>query len=147
MSLSIPDHRIRTYSELITLPTFQERLKYLRLNSDIGIRTFGFERYINQSFYKSVEWKRIRNEIIVRDNSCDLAVDGYDICGKIYVHHMNPLDVNDIKYSTDYLLNPEYLICVSFDTHNAIHYGLDDNYLNRYEVIERKPNDTCPWRK
>ena len=137
---------IRTYSELITLQTFKERYEYLKLDGIVGRSTFGFDRYFNQKFYTSKEWKTARRDIIVRDNGCDLGVDGYDIHGKLFIHHMNPITVSDISDCTEYLMNPEYLICVSFDTHNAIHYGSED-ILNKYSFAVRTPNDTCPWRK
>ena len=136
---------IKTYSELITIPTFEERFKYLQLNGVVGKETFGFDRYINQNFYRSQEWKRIRDQIILRDNGCDLGLDGYEIYGRIYIHHMNPILIKDIIHQSDFLLNPEYLICTTHNTHNAIHYG-DENLLIT-APIERKPNDTCPWKR
>ena len=135
---------IRTYSELITLPTFEDRYHYLQLNGAVGKDTFGFDRYINQQFYRSKEWQRIRDEVIIRDNACDLGMEGYEIHGRIYVHHMNPIMVRDIQSNSDYLMNPEFLICTTHRTHNAIHYG-DENLLVR-APIERTKNDTCPWR-
>ena len=136
---------IRTYSELITLSTFEERYKYLQLSSSIGKETFGFDRYLNQNFYRSKEWKRIRDFVIIRDNGCDLGVEDRTIHGKIIIHHMNPIRTKDIQDVSDYLLNPEYLICTTHQTHNAIHYG-DENLLVR-NPIERTANDTCPWRR
>ena len=136
---------IRTYSELITLPTFEERYRYLQLNGAVGKDTFGFDRYINQQFYRSKEWQRIRDEVIIRDNACDLCMEGYEIHGRIYVHHMNPIMVRDIQSNSDYLMNPEFLICTTHRTHNAIHYG-DENLLAK-APIERTKNDTCPWRQ
>ena len=135
---------IRTYSELIQLPTFEERFKYLQLNGRVGDDTFGFDRYINQNFYRSAEWKRIRDLIIMRDNGCDLALEGYEIYGRILIHHMNPITVKDVELSTEYLMNPEYLICVTHNTHNAIHYG-DEKLINKGPVVRTK-NDTCPWK-
>lgn len=135
---------IRTYSELITLPTFEDRYRYLQLNGEVGKDTFGFDRYINQQFYRSKEWQRIRDEVIIRDNAYDLGMEGYEIHGRIYVHHMNPIMVRDIQSNSDYLMNPEFLICTTHRTHNAIHYG-DENLLAR-APIERTKNDTCPWR-
>lgn len=135
---------IRTYSELITLPTFEDRYRYLQLNGAVGKDTFGFDRYINQQFYRSKEWQRIRDEVIIRDNACDLGMEGYEIHGRIYVHHMNPIMVRDIQSNSDYLMNSEFLICTTHRTHNAIHYG-DENLLAR-APIERTKNDTCPWR-
>lgn len=135
---------IRTYSELSQLKTFRERYEYLRLNGKVGEETFGFDRYLNQIFYKSDEWKAIRDFVIVRDNGCDLGVEGYDIHGKILIHHMNPILVEDILKRSDFLLNPDYLITTVLSTHNAIHYG-DDSLLITLP-IERTRNDTCPWR-
>lgn len=136
---------IKTYSELITLPTFEERFRYLKLNGKVGEDTFGFERYLNQEFYqRDKEWKRIRDFVIVRDNGCDLGIEGRDIPGKIIVHHMNPITQNDILCRSEYLLDPEYLICTIKRTHDAIHYG-DEHLLIKDPIIRRK-NDTCPWR-
>ena len=136
---------IRTYSELIAIPTFEERFKYLQLNGNVGAETFGYDRVFNQRFYSSLEWKRLRDEIIFRDNGCDLGILDRRIMGKIFIHHMNPIMLEDIRESSEFLLNPEYLICMSFETHNAIHYG-DENLL--FEApIERKQYDTCPWRQ
>ena len=137
---------IKTYSELITFDSFEERFKYLSLNGIVGIDTFGFDRFMNQKFYRSTEWKRIRNEIILRDNGCDLGIEDRPIFGKVLIHHINPILPKDIIESTDFLMNPEYLVCVSHDTHNAIHYG-DISYLKTKEVVNRIQNDTCPWRK
>ena len=136
---------IKTYSELIELPTFKERYKYLRLIGRVGKDTFGFDRYLNQNFYRSIEWKRIRDQVIVRDNGCDLGIEDRQIAGKILIHHMNPITDKDILNRTDILLNPEYLICVSHITHNAIHYG-DENLLIT-EPIVRTKYDTCPWKR
>lgn len=135
---------IRTYSELIQLPTFEERFDYLRLDGVVGKDTFGFDRYLNQQFYRSSEWKRIRNQVIVRDNGCDLGIDECEIHGRILIHHMNPISIEDLQHMSDLLMNPEYLICVSHRTHNAIHYG--DESLIVTTPIERSQNDTCPWR-
>ena len=135
---------IRTYSELIALPTFEERFKYLQLNGTVAKDTFGFDRYINQNFYRSKEWKRVRDFVILRDNGCDLAAEDYVIHGKIIIHHMNPITVKDISDVTDYLMNPEYLISTTHSTHNAIHYG--DESLLMMLPTERCKNDTCPWR-
>ena len=134
----------KTYSELLQLKTFKERYEYLRLDGLIGEETFGFDRYMNQKFYKSKEWKRIRDQVIVRDNGCDLGVEGYEIGGRILIHHMNPILLKDIQTLSEFLLNPEYLICTTLDTHNAIHYG--NSNLLVIEHIERTKNDTCPWR-
>ena len=135
---------IKTYSELITLPTFEERFRYLKLDGTVGKSTFGFDRYLNQQFYTSKEWKRLRNEIILRDNGLDLGMEDHEIGGKIYIHHMNPILANDIVERSRYLLDPEFLICVAHNTHNAIHYG-DEGLLPK-ALIERRPNDTCPWK-
>ena len=136
---------IRTYSELITLKTFEERYEYLRLDGMVGNSTFGYDRYLNQQFYNSKLWKeRIRPKIILRDNGCDMGLDGYEIKGNIYVHHMNPLTKDDILNMSEFLINPEYLICLSFDTHQAVTYGLKE--APRQAPIERTKNDTCPWR-
>ena len=135
---------IRTYSELITIPTFEERYKYLKIGGKVGEETFGFERYLNQEFYKSTEWKSIRRQVIVRDLGCDLGIEGREIHGKIIVHHMNPITIDDIVSASDFLLNPEYLICTLKSTHDAIHYG-DESLLIKAPV-ERTKNDTCPWK-
>lgn len=136
---------ILTYSELIKLPTFKERYEYLRLGGKVGKLTFGFDRYLNQIFYRSQEWKRVRNEVIIRDEGNDLAMPGYELHEKIYVHHMNPLLVEDIVDRTEYLLNPEFLITTCKRTHDAIHYGDGTNIP--LELVERSKNDTCPWKK
>ena len=135
---------IRTYSELITLPTFKERYEYLRLGGRVGEDTFGFDRYLNQAFYKSEEWRSIRDHVITRDNGCDLGMEGHEIFGRILIHHMNPIRKEDIINRSDILLNPEYLICTIKNTHDAIHYG-DENLLV-IAPVERRKNDTCPWR-
>lgn len=136
---------IRTYSELMRLPTFEERFRYLKLDGLVGKDTFGFDRYLNQEFYRSKEWKEVRDFVIVRDNGCDLGMDGYEIVGRIYIHHMNPITVNDIVHSSDFLLNPDYLVCVSHNTHNAVHYGDEDLLVTA--PVERRKNDTCPWKR
>ena len=136
---------IRTYSELYKLKTFKERFTYLRLNGFVGKETFGFDRYLNQVFYKSAKWRSIRDFVIVRDNGCDLGIEGREIYGKIIIHHMNPITIQDIEQESDFLLDPEFLISTVHETHNAIHYG-DENLLI-LAPIERKPNDTCPWRR
>ena len=134
---------IRTYSELSKLKTFKERYEYLRLNGSVGRDTFGYDRYLNQLFYSTPEWKRVRRDVIVRDGACDLGIEGLEIPSMIFIHHMNPMSKEDIvEHSLD-ILDPEFLICTSFDTHNAIHYGLDTP--NKEPVI-RTANDTCPWR-
>ena len=134
---------IRTYDELIKLPTFEDRFNYLKLNGRVAEETFGFDRWLNQVFYRSPQWKRIRNQVIIRDNGCDLGIAGRDIPDRIYVHHMNPLLLNDIKNQTEYLTNPNFLICTSFMTHEAIHYG--DEHLLMKDPVERKPGDTTLW--
>lgn len=136
---------IRTYSELITFSTFEERYKYLRLGGKIGEETFGFDRYLNQSFYKTKEWMSIRDSVIIRDCGCDLAIADREIYGRILIHHMNPITKEDILRRSKYLLDPEYLICTSKNTHDAIHYG--DSSLIITSPLERSKNDTCPWRK
>ena len=137
--------KIRTYSELIAFSTFEERFRYLKLTACVGDETFGFDRYLNQQFYHSAEWRSLRNEIIIRDNACDLGISDRELNKRIIIHHMNPITKNDLIHQTDYLLNPEYLICVSHKTHQAIHYG-DESVLDD-EVVERSKNDTCPWRR
>ena len=136
---------IKTYSELITFPTFKERYEYLRLKGRVGEETFGFDRYLNQVFYKSKEWRSIRDYVIARDNGCNLGMEGYEIYGQILIHHMNPITKEDILQRRDVLLNPEYLITTVKNTHDAIHYG-DVNLLVT-APIERRKNDTCPLRK
>lgn len=137
---------IRTYSELMLLPTFEERFEYLKLNGTVGKDTFGYDRYLNQQFYKSPEWKNLRNKIIIRDDGCDLGIEDRPIsAGRIYIHHMNPLRLDDIITRSEYLMNPEYLICVTYDTHNAIHYG-DGSKLIIGPIVRTK-NDTCPWKR
>ena len=136
---------IRTYSELITLPTFEERYQYLRLDGQVGVETFGFDRYLNQTFYRTdKEWLAVRDYVIIRDNGCDLGILGREIHSRIIVHHMNPITKEDILKRTMYLLDPEYLICTIKRTHDAIHYG-DENLLLT-GPIERTKNDTCPWK-
>lgn len=136
---------IKTYSELSRLATFEERYQYLRLDGIVGKETFGFDRYLNQVFYRSRQWKSIRDSVIIRDNGCDLGVEGHEIHGRIIIHHMNPITIKDIESESEFLLNPEFLICTVHNTHNAIHYG-DENLLIRMPV-ERYKNDTCPWRQ
>ena len=136
--------RVRTYSELICLPTFEERFEYLKLSGHVGTDTFGFDRIFNQMFYRSKIWKDTRRNIILRDMGNDLGIEGRGIVGKILIHHMNPISLDDIQNSSDYLLNPNYLICVSHITHNAIHYG-DESKLF-ISLPQRSKNDTIPWR-
>lgn len=135
---------IRTYTELISLPTFEDRFEYLRLKGQVGKETFGFDRYLNQAFYKSEEWKSVRDQVILRDNGCDLAMEGREIREKILIHHMNPITKEDIINRSEFLLDPEYLICTIKNTHDAIHYG--DERLLIKDPIQRRKNDTCPWR-
>lgn len=137
--------KIRTYSELIKFETFEERYKYLKLDGRVGEETFGFDRYLNQIFYKSPGWRSVRNEVIVRDNGCDLGIDGREIHGKILVHHMNPIRKEDILNRSEFLLNPEYLITTVKRTHDAIHYGEEELIIKDYK--ERTKFDTCPWRR
>lgn len=139
--------RIRSYSELMRLATFEERLAYLQLSGRVGEETFGFDRSINQMFYsRSKEWKSIRNHVIVRDKGCDLGIEGREISGqRVIIHHMNPLKLEDIRDGSEFLLDPEYLITTTHSTHNAIHYG-DKNLIIRAPV-ERSRNDTCPWKR
>lgn len=138
---------IKTYTELMTLPTFKERFNYLKIGHKIGEDTFGFNRFLNQDLYNSHFWRNvIRPKIITRDMGFDLGLKDYPINGKIIIHHMNPLTIEDIDKNTDLLFNPEYLICTSVDTHQAIHYG-DDSILRGFEMVTRSKNDTCLWRK
>lgn len=137
---------IRTYKELSELKTFEERFNYLRLNGQVGKDTFGFDRFFNQKFYTSREWRALRDFVILRDNGCDLGIAGREIYGqRIIIHHLNPISLDDIANKTDFLMNPEYLITTIHNTHNAIHYG--DESLLQTTPVERSINDTCPWRK
>lgn len=135
---------IRTYSELSKLETLEDRFEYLRLDGTVGEDTFGFDRYLNQMFYKLPEWRKTRRDVIIRDNGCDLGVEGFDIIGLIIVHHMNPITKQQILDHDPILFDPEYLISTSSLVHKAIHYG-DSNLLPR-DFVERRKNDTCPWR-
>lgn len=136
----------KTYSELSKLQTYKERFDYLKLNGSVGELTFGWRRYLNQIFYRTPQWKKIRREVILRDNACDLGVEGYGIPNgvPILIHHLNPITERDIGTMSEYLTNPEYLISTVLRTHNAIHYG--DESLLVLEPVIRKPNDTCPWK-
>jgi hypothetical protein len=136
---------IRTYSELIKLPTFIERYRYLRLGGKVGEETFGFDRYLNQKFYTDDEWRAIRDAVIVRDLGCDLGMPDREIQSRILVHHMNPITKEDIVNRSKFLLDPEYLICTMKNTHDAIHYG--DESLLYTAPVERTKNDTCPWKR
>ena len=135
---------IRTYSELIMIQTFEERFEYLQLKGSVGKDTFGYDRYLNQVLYRSPEWKRLRNQIIIRDAGCDLACDGYDVYGKVLIPHLNPIPVEDVLARSRKVFDPDNLVCVSHNTHNAIHYG-DVDLLVTGPIIRTK-NDTCPWR-
>ncbi|MEY8515341.1 hypothetical protein AALC25_00165 [Lachnospiraceae bacterium 29-84] len=135
---------MKRYSELVNMESFEERYRYLKLDGTVGEETFGFDRYLNQIFYKSQEWKAVRDFVIVRDKGYDLGVEGYGIYGKVIIHHMNPISPKDVMARSSILLDPEYLICTAHTTHNAIHYGDESQLPN--SSIERKPNDTCPWR-
>lgn len=136
---------MKTYSELITFPTFAERFNYLKMRGKVGRKTFGTDRYLNQRFYRSAEWKRIKQEVLIRDLGMDLGILETLPEEKLIVHHMNPIAIEDIVSVTDKLLNPEYLITVTHNTHNAIHYG-DESLLSLLPV-ERRPGDTCPWKQ
>ena len=136
---------IKTYSELVKLNSFEERYRYLRLNGIVGEDTFGFDRYLNQIFYRSQKWKAIRDHVIIRDNGCDLGIEDRMIHGRILIHHMNPITIKDIERESEFLLDPEFLISTTHNTHNAIHYG--DESLLVLMPVERTMNDTCPWRQ
>jgi hypothetical protein len=133
----------RTYSELCQLETFEERFRYLELGGIVGGLTFGFDRWVNQGFYHSSEWRSVRNKVIVRDNGCDLGVPGYEIASGLLVHHMNPISLQDIEHGEEWIIDPNVLITTSLQTHNAIHYG-DESLLPKGPV-ERKPGDTTLW--
>ena len=135
----------RCYSELIALPTFEERFRYLKLGGQVGIDTFGYDRHINQNLYqRNLKWKKARDLVIIRDNGCDLGMSDREIYGKIIVHHMNPITLDDIINDRDWIYDPEFLICTTHNTHNAIHYG--DEHLLVKAPVERTLNDTCPWK-
>lgn len=138
---------MRNYSELITIPDFLGRFRYLKLNGEVGVDTFGFDRYLNQAFYRSDEWKAIRRQVIIRDNGCDLGVEGFEISNsKIIIHHMIPITKEQVLERDPILFDLEYLISVSNNTHQAIHYG-DENLLPITFLVERRPNDQAPWRR
>lgn len=154
--MNTENHHIKTYTELSKLKTFKERYDYLKLKGFVGDETFGHNRYLNQDFYLSKEWKRVRNQVIIRDNGCDLGDPDHPIPDKVVVngkvrsnpiliHHINPITIEDIINGSDSLINPDNLICTSMATHNAIHFG-DDRFLDP-TLVERTPNDTCPWKK
>lgn len=134
---------IRSYNELKNLTTFKDRYEYLRLRGSVGVDTFGFDRYLNQRFYQSVQWKGVRESVIIRDNGCDLGIDGYEIHDRIYIHHMNPMTKEDLESGSADVLDPNFLICVTHNTHNAIHYG--DESLLSVPLKPRKPGDTRLW--
>lgn len=137
--------KIRTYEELSKIKTFEERYEYLKLDGSVGEETFGYDRYLNQQFYKyDPDWKKIRDEVIFRDNGCDLGIEGREINGLILVHHMNPITKDDILNRSEYLLNPNYLITTIKSTHDAIHYGSEDLLMK--DPVVRSKNDTCPWK-
>jgi hypothetical protein len=149
MTMSIKSQsggEFRCYSDLIKLPTYIERFNYLKLKGRVGADTFGFDRHMNQNLYqRSQRWKNARDYVIIRDNGCDLGIEGYEIQGKILVHHINPITIEDILYDRDWIYDPEFLISTAHITHNAIHYG-DENLLIT-APIARTPNDTCPWKR
>ena len=136
---------IRRYSELRRIESFEERFQYLKLGAEVGVATFGFDRHMNQAFYRSTEWKQVRHHVIVRDMGRDLGIEGYDIHGRILIHHMNPMSVADVVHSDDSILDPEYLITTTHKTHNAIHFG-DEKQLQRH-LIERRAGDTQLWTR
>lgn len=136
---------IKSYTELIQFPTFEERFRYLKLGGHVAEPTFGSKRYLNQRFYTSPEWRQLRSFIITRDMGCDLGVEGHDIFGRVYIHHINPLTVEELITSGDLGLLPEYLITTSFDTHQAIHYGSERMLV--HDPVVRTENDTCPWKR
>ena len=135
----------RSYYELIQIPNYLDRFNYLKLRGSVGKETFGFDRYLNQVLYRSPEWKRFRRDMILRDNGCDLACEGYEIAGKVLLHHINPIAIEDITNRSFSIFDPNNVICVSMNTHNAIHYG--DESLLVIGPIERTPYDTCPWKR
>lgn len=136
---------IKRYSELIRIPTFIERFRYLKIGGAVGRDTFGHDRYLNQLLYQSDEWKACRRDIIIRDGGCDLACEGFDVPVRALIHHLNPITVEDVLYRRDCVFDPENLVLTSHNTHNAIHYG--DESLLIVEPVMRRRNDTCPWRK
>lgn len=136
---------MRCYRELIQIPDFRGRFRYLKLDGDVGKSTFGSKRYLNQKFYESNEWKSVRNFVITRDLGCNMALKDHEIQGTIYIHHINPIDEHDIIDKTSKLLNPDNLVCVSSTVHKAVHYGSEE-MLFADDPIERRPGDTCPWK-
>ena len=135
---------LRCYRELRRLPTFQERYEYLRIGGLVGESTFGYERYLNQMLYSSAQWRKVRNQVIIRDNGCDLGIEDFQIHDRIVIHHMNPITVEQIEESASEIFDPEFLICCSYQTHNAIHYGVQ--CLLPQLPVERHPGDMSPWR-
>lgn len=135
----------RTYSELLTIKTYEGRFEYLKLDGSVGRETFGSERYLNQAFYRSKEWRRFRRQILIRDDGCDLAIPGRDIFSRVIIHHLEPLRPEDLARNTAALMDPENVVCVAYMTHQAIHYG--DSGLLCLDPIVRRPNDTCPWKE
>ena len=140
------DYLTRSYEELLTFPTFEERLRYLLLHGTVAEDKFGYTRYLNQILYKSPEWRRLRNEIIIRDNGCDLAVDGFEIPKRILIHHINPITIEDIMYRRPIVFDPNNLITTVLSTHEIIHYGSESDISNFF-LNERSSNDTSPWRR
>ena len=136
---------IRTYSQVIQLPTFIERYRYLKIGGFVGEETFGYDRYLNQTLYRSSEWRRFRRDMILRDQGMDLALNGYEIVGNILLHHIEPITVKDVVNRDPKIFDPDNVICVSLNTHNAIHYG--DESLLMTEPVVRTKYDTCPWRR
>lgn len=136
---------IKTYSEMKALPTFIERFNYLKLGGIVGRETFGYDRYLNQILYNSHEWRQFRRDIILRDDAMDLACDGFEICGKILIHHIEPITVDDVINRDHKIFDPDNVVCTSLNTHNAIHYS--DESLLTFDIVERRKNDTCPWRQ
>lgn len=136
---------MKRYSELIKLTSFEDRFNYLKIGGKVGAETFGHDRYLNQVFYTSPEWRKVRQQVIIRDNGCDMALEDYEIQGRIMIHHLNPIVPKDILLRKEMLLDPENLVCVSYDTHNALHYG--DISLAKHDFVERRPNDMAPWKK
>ena len=135
---------IKTYSELIKIPTFIERYRYLKIGGHVGVATFGYDRYLNQTLYRSDEWKRFRIDMIVRDKGNDLACEGYEMSGNILVHHIDPITIEDVLRRHPKIFDPENVVCTSLNTHNAIHYGNETILVT--EPIIRTANDTCPWK-
>lgn len=142
--MTITTTMIRTYSDLVAIKDFYDRYEYLRLGGTVGQDTFGYYRYLNQAFYASTKWKKIKRQVIIRDSGCDLAHEDFEIHGRIYVHHLNPITIEDLEDETEFAMDPEFLVCTSFDTHNAIHYS--DATLLPQLPVARTPGDTCPWR-